>query len=321
MAVKAKKANIRNVLLADVAEMYYFDNLNQAEIAAQIGVTRSMVSRMLTEAHEKGIIEVTVNRPITFDHELQEQLIDKFNLKEAYVFHSRELEAQVMYKRLGEACASIIQDYLRPNMILGLPWGHTVSEVIDALEVDQSTPIKAVQLIGALGTHHYEYDGHNLIRRIIEKLGGEGYYLNSPFLLDSPETVQVLLKNQDIQEVMEIIKRCDMALLGVGSMELEYSSYYQTGYIDAETCASLQKLGAVGYVCGLHFDVKGNPRCLDFESRVLSISREDLMKIPVRIGIAGGPGKVLPVTGAMSGAYINILVTDHVTATAIMNNC
>ena len=44
----------RASLLADVAEMYYLQEQGQAKIARVIGMTRSMVSRLLTEAREKG---------------------------------------------------------------------------------------------------------------------------------------------------------------------------------------------------------------------------------------------------------------------------
>ncbi|MCK7483229.1 MAG: hypothetical protein M0C28_43905 [Candidatus Moduliflexus flocculans] len=57
-------SNERASLLADVAEMYYLEEKGQAEIARRVGVTRSMVSRMLKEAREKSIVEVRVHRPL-----------------------------------------------------------------------------------------------------------------------------------------------------------------------------------------------------------------------------------------------------------------
>ena len=61
----------RASLLADVAEMYYLDQKNQAEIAKRIGVTRSMVSRILTEARESEIVEIRIRRPVQADRELE----------------------------------------------------------------------------------------------------------------------------------------------------------------------------------------------------------------------------------------------------------
>jgi DNA-binding transcriptional MocR family regulator len=47
----------RTELLAQVASMYYEDNLNQDEIARRIDTSRSTVSRMLQEAREAGMVE------------------------------------------------------------------------------------------------------------------------------------------------------------------------------------------------------------------------------------------------------------------------
>lgn len=51
-------------LLAEVAQLYYEQSLDQADIAARKGVSRSSVSRLLTEAHELGVIEFRINFPI-----------------------------------------------------------------------------------------------------------------------------------------------------------------------------------------------------------------------------------------------------------------
>ena len=68
-------------LLADVAEMYYIEGLGQSDIALKVGVTRSMVSRMLTEARLQGIVEIRVVRPFRSDHELEEAIKRKFDIK------------------------------------------------------------------------------------------------------------------------------------------------------------------------------------------------------------------------------------------------
>ena len=47
-------------LLAKVASLYYEEGLNQDEIAADLGYSRSYVSRMLTEARREGIVEIHV---------------------------------------------------------------------------------------------------------------------------------------------------------------------------------------------------------------------------------------------------------------------
>lgn len=313
-----KGAQDRVELLADVAEMYYLDGLTQAEIARQVGVTRSMVSRMITEARQQGIVHIWIERRFMFDEEVQSRLISTFGLKNATIFKGRSENHERYLKRLGQAAAGVLKGYLKPGMVLGTAWGSALEATIHALYCDHPVESKVVQLVGALGGRNHNYDSHGLVTSLVEKLGGEGYFLNVPYIADSPETVQSLSRTQGVRETMELMKECDLCVVGVGSTELDYSTFYNAGYLIFEEMQNLAQVGAVGNVCGLFFDREGNPTAKEFQSRSFTISYEDLMRIPLRIGIAGGSGKVSAILGALSGGYINHIITDDYTASEVL---
>lgn len=60
--------------LAYVARRYYLDDQKQSDIAAELGVSRPMVSRLLTEARQLGVVEITVHDPEVEAASLLEQL-------------------------------------------------------------------------------------------------------------------------------------------------------------------------------------------------------------------------------------------------------
>jgi deoxyribonucleoside regulator len=308
----------RASLLADVAEMYYWEGKNQDEIAAIIGVTRSMVSRLLTEARLKGIIEVRVHRPIQYNHSLEDELINRFGLLSASVIEHKSKREGRLLKYLGQAGAEMLKKYLKPDSILGLAWGTSVDAVVREFEVEAPVPVKVVQLVGALGARNNQYDGHGLVQRMVEKINGEGYFLNAPFICSTPEISSALKETPGIRETVAMHQMVNLTLAGVGSTSPKYSSYYLAGYVPIEELNQLVQAGAVGDVCGLHFDLQGDEVCQTFCERLVTISREDLFEIPVRMGIAGGPGKVQPALGAVRGGYINTLVTDDQTARQIL---
>ena len=125
---KYRRGHDRDELLADVAELYYVDNLTQSEVSEAIGMTRSAVSRMLTEARQKGIVEITVRRPLSFETELEEVLIKRFNLLDAHVLSvQQEPNYDSLRSRLGRTAAQVLQGLLQPQMICGVTWGTTVS--------------------------------------------------------------------------------------------------------------------------------------------------------------------------------------------------
>jgi DNA-binding transcriptional regulator LsrR (DeoR family) len=304
-------------LLADVAEMYFLEEETQAQIAKKIGVTRSMVSRLLTEARKQNIVEITVHRPLSFDRDLQTELAHLYGLRAAFVLNAWLGERNLL-NNLGAAAAHVVKDYFHPNMILGLPWGTTVSAVVDALEIEEPIPCKIPQMVGALGSHNLRYDGHGIVQRLAQKLGGEAYYLNAPFLVDCEQTAKALYKNPSICETLSVANQCTVALLGIGSTHPDYSSYYKAGYFSIEELEELRSDGAVGGVCGVHFDATGTLRGVDFQKRIMSIDEDNLKAIPVRIGVAGSLGKVDAIQGAILGGYINIIVTDHLVATELV---
>lgn len=313
-----KPSENRAAILADVAEMYFVEGLNQAQIAKRIGVTRSMVSRMLTEARHKNIVKIKIERRFNFDAKSQNELIQRFELEQAAVFigyvedHSRYLS------RVGAVAAEVIKPYLRPGIVLGTAWGTTLDAAIHALDVQHAIDIKVVQLVGALGGRNLEYDSHGVVRQLVNKLGGEGYYLNVPYIVDKAETVDSLIQAQGVNETMELMKQCDVGLFGIGSTELDYSTFYSEGYLILDDMRGLAQYGAVGNVCGLFFDKDGQATAREFQSRSFTIHKRDLLNIPVRIGVAGGPGKINAILGALRGKYINVLVTDEFTAAEVL---
>ncbi len=309
----------RASLLADVAEMYYLEEKNQAEIAKAIGVTRSMISRMLTEARESGIVEIRIQRPLQSDPELESALKEQFGLKDVFVVVTSHRSGERLTRTLGSAGAQMLKRYLAPEKILGLAWGTSISATVDAFEVTEPMSLKVVQLVGAMGAHNMKYDGHDLVARITEKLGGEVYYLNAPYLCKSAEMAKSLLETNSIRETISVGKKTDVALLGIGTTSPDHSSFYLAGYITRRELDDLRKAGAIGDVGGLHFDINGQPASDDFSERLVSIRRSDLLSIPVRLGVAGGEGKAKAILGGLRSKYVNVLVIDSLTARKVLD--
>jgi DNA-binding transcriptional regulator LsrR (DeoR family) len=316
-----KLSGKREDLLAFVGELYYLEGLNQSEIARIVGVTRSMVSRMLGEARSRGLVEIFVHRPVSRDGEMEDALVQKFNLQGAQVLLQLAQHDPRYLTRLGSLAASAMPQVLKPGCLMGVVWGTSVSATIDALQCLSDLKdlgVNVVQLVGALGSRTREYNGYELVRRSAKYLGGEGYYLSAPFFLNSLETVKALMENKSINETLRMARQCDVALLGIGSPQPEFASFYLAGDMSIEELAELIASGAVGGICGLHFDLNGEIVGKDFSKRSVTIGVDELLHIPVRVGVAGGSGKVKPILGALRGGYITHLVTDSLTAKQVL---
>ena len=49
--------------LAHVARRYYLEDQKQSDIARELGISRPMVSRLLAEARELGVVEIRIHDP------------------------------------------------------------------------------------------------------------------------------------------------------------------------------------------------------------------------------------------------------------------
>ncbi len=317
---KNQRQDERDELLADVAEMYYVEDLTQAEISRQIDMTRSAVSRMLTEARNKKIVEINVRRPLRFEPSLEAVLQERFNLQSAHVLAGqRRNNYDKLRRQLGQTAAGALSPLLRPQMVCGVTWGTTVSATIEALDVPDPPPVQIVQLVGVLQSNSFAFNAQALVEIMARKLDGEVTYLYSPMIVENGATARSIRSIPDVRESLEAGKRCDIVLLGIGTvLAPDYSSLYQGGHITLETLEALRDSGAVGDIGGIHFDVNGDPAGGDFNERMIGITAPDLLAIPTRLAVAGGVEKAEAILGALRGGYINMLVTDSETAEAVL---
>ncbi len=309
----------RDELLADIAEMYYDQEMTQAEISRKVGITRSAISRLLTEARQKGIVEIHINRPIWFDEDLSEKMKARFSLKAVdVVIWNGSGRYEVLREKLGQAGEKVFAPLLKSNQVIGVAWGYTVSSIIDAFPEKPLKGVKVAQLVGVLGSSVHKYSGQTLVESLAAKLHGEGVYLYTPFIVEKPQTARQLLSDQSVRDSMLVGQKCDVAVLGIGSTIPEYCSLYQGGHIQRSDLQDLQKAGAVGDVCGHYFTEDGVLADVAFHQRLIGISMEDLRNIPVKFAVAGNPYKAAAILGAIRAGLVTHLLLDSITAERIL---
>ena len=71
-------------------------------------------------------------------------------------------------------------------------------------------------------------------------------------------------------------------------------------------------------MCAQFFDHDGKIMDVPFNQRSISIGLNALKEIDTVIAVAGHKDKSQAILGALKGGYINVLVTDEVTAETIL---
>lgn len=304
-------------LMVQIARLYYQRDLTQQQIARRLGLTRQKVSRLLIRARLEGIVRVAIFDPGAIDQSLQSDLMQAFNLREVLLSASDGLDSQTLYSRLGIAAAEYIARILRDDCAVGIGWGRTLYEVINALPQERQVHINVVPLIGGIGDMAPFFQVNSLALRLAGAFSGQYRMIHAPAFTPDLVVWHALMHTQEVQGITELWKKLDLAIVGIGHVELQQiSAMFFADHISPEMLAQLEARGAVGDICGRFFDITGHP--VDLGTGVIGVSLDDLPQIPEVIGVAGGLDKVRALLGALRGGYIKTLVTDTVTARAVL---
>ncbi|MBW7884350.1 MAG: sugar-binding transcriptional regulator, partial [Caldilineaceae bacterium] len=307
-------------MLAMVASLYYKIHQSQAQIAERLGVSTSKVSRLLKEAWDRGVIEVQIRTPMPRDFSLEQELIERFGLRDACVLETKpDADEGTLLAATGQL-ASIYLQRVIPHLVsgssIGVAWGTGVHATVSALPDNLGRQIDVVQLMGGVGA--LVVDGPDLARMVAAKLGGRHYDLHAPVLVEQPDVRDIFLNEPTLRDDIRRARGVQIAITGVGSVDEKASSFLRAGLLTRSDLARLRSLGAVGETVGRFFDAHGRCDGIEINRRVIGIELEDLHSIPQVVAVARGLAKVPAILGALRGRYLTVLATDDVTARAVL---
>lgn len=294
-------------LIVKIAQLYYEQELTQAQIAHQLGIYRTTISRLLKRGRELGIVTIAINYDYNDSLWLEERLKQKFGLKEAVV---APLESET-----GIYGAQLFERLLSPNAVIGFGWGRAVSALVEALpQSSQPRPLVCVPIVGGpSGKLPSRYHVNTLTYSAATRLKGESYLADFPALLDNPLIRQGIMQSQHFQTLAEYWQRLDIALVGIGSPAIRHAANWQAFYGNAQS-DELEALQVAGDICSRFFAADGTPVATAMQDKTLSIELKTLKQARYIIGLASGEEKHAAILGALRGQHINALVTDRATA-------
>ena len=305
-------------LMREVAKLYYYEDLTQDQIGEIIGLSRQKVWRMLKKAKEEGIVQIKIIESSDKVLEIENQLKEKFGLKEVRIAVSFQENDKILLKRVAQVAASYLKNRLEPYSVLGVAYGKTIFEIIHYLTPKKIPGLRVIQIMGGYGKLKGDVMAVELARRIAEIFDGQVVYLMAPAFAKDQTTRDAILSNEGISKVLDMSKKVDIALVGIGGV-LETSTLLDTGDLYDYEIEELRKKKVAGNICGNFYDENGAIIETLADKRRISISLQDLQKIPLVIGVAGGKNKLLPILGALNGKFVQVLITDDLTASQLIN--
>ncbi|MBI3624974.1 MAG: winged helix-turn-helix transcriptional regulator [Candidatus Rokubacteria bacterium] len=309
-------------------ELYYRQQKHQKEIAEALGVSSSKVSRLLKRAFEEGLIRVELDLPQ--NPRLAAALVERFRLRDAVVVPAGgrgEIKAE-----LGAAAAAYFEKVATNGIRVGLSCGFTLYHMIRQLRERRFRDLTLYPLSGESTLRLVDLSPNTLVGMMAAKYRPHvaAYALPVQHLTSLRQIERErrrLLRDPEVRRIYEAAQTVDVALVGIGMIGGETPGFCQLAEAYGVSVRTLRKLGVVGEINYQPFDAAGKlvdrRELRPLVRRLLSVTADRLQALSRAdsnyvIAVAGGRQKTAAIQGALSGRFLNVLITDEDTALALV---
>jgi len=305
--------SIHNNEYVKVAYYYYKVGMTQDEIAKKMTMSRQRVNRIIKRCLETGIVTITIRENFNTNVELEAQMEERTGLNEVFISSS---DMKELNESLGAAASAYLERILKDNDIIGFSRGRALSHLVSNLTPINKKNLTVTQLVGGLNAQETSTNSDNIVRDSALILKAHPCFMYAPIIVENKELRDSMLSQSFFSQVYETMKKCTVAVVGIGNFTNQ-TGLVPKSFMFEDEYKELQKKNAIGEICTYYFNADGVIIQSGINERVFAIDYESFMRIPVRIGIAGGQEKTLAIIGAIKGRLINVLVTDIDTANEV----
>ncbi|MGV8969273.1 MAG: sugar-binding transcriptional regulator [Microbacteriaceae bacterium] len=302
------------------SSMYYLQDVKMETIASRLHMSRSTVSRLLKQARDSGLVEITLRPTPTRAPGAGLRISQTFGVETYVIPVSDSASVAERLEQVAMATARIVSSWFDSDMVLGLAWGTTLSAVAKHLTKKPTRGSSIVQLNGAANnrTTGVDYVG-SLISKFGDAFDAQVHHFPVPAFFDYAETRKAMWHERSIARVLAVQCKADIALFSIGALAGEVPSHvYSAGYLDPADISLLDSEGVVGDVCTIFLRADGSYEDLSLNERATGPTPAELRRVPRRICAVAGDSKVIPLLAALRAGVITHLVIDELTATGLL---
>ena len=242
--------------MIQAARLYYEKDMTQSQIAKEMGISRPLVSILLTDAKACGIVTFQIHDVANSRQLMINQLESKFPGIRFQIVPDENTEDatdNLLARTAFQFCFNQLTDVKN----VGIGWGSMLSRMTTVAEdgaAGQGHSAKNVfPLVGGIRTSYRGYHTNEIVRIIGEKTGMDVHYLYFPAFFDETADLEYIKGMEDFQFISQLWKDMDLALVSISN----YPSYPDIG-IKYRFGNDLMKKNAVGRLLAYYYDVEGN---------------------------------------------------------------
>lgn len=284
--------------LTAVARMYYERNMTQNEIAREINVSRPMVSKLLAQAREVGIVTIIIDDSADECPRLAKRIQHSMDLKKVVVVPESEDDAEETENRLAVSAFEQIKSMSEHGGRLGLGWGKFIRRICRLDTAPIFTGInKVAPLMGGFNSPLAFEHCNGLAFDLAEMIGAEAEPVYIPAVLTGGEEKAAAMRLPAYSEAQSRWDDLDAAVLEIFPPE-------DSG-------------GPVGSVLGYGFDFEGG--LSQREDSCFGAGIEQIKKAGNRLAVASAETIPEVILSALkTGLFTHAVITDRSAESILM---
>jgi DNA-binding transcriptional regulator LsrR (DeoR family) len=300
-----------------VLALHFLEGIKQSDIAERLNLSTSKVNRLIKRGRELGMVKITIESPFESLLDLESQLVLATGLGNVVLTPSVSGNPDTTLQVVGRAAANELLGTIRDGDVIAITGGKALSAVVENLAPERGFDVTVVPLTGGVQGKYYTVVNH-LATQLADKLGGTALLLHAPLFAESREQRDTLMEVGSIRQVFDLARRAQVALVGIGSITTEGSSYHDLMPGPNPERELLLRGDAVGEFLAHLIREDGSVADSPLNSRLVALRPVELASCPHTIGVAAGPEKVQPIRAALAGGLISSLVVDDATASSVL---
>ncbi|MGB8507206.1 MAG: sugar-binding domain-containing protein [Pyrinomonadaceae bacterium] len=308
-------------------ELYYTHQKQQREIAQELEISPSKVSRLLKRAYDEGFIQVDFNFPSL--PRLAAHLIEKKSLRDAVVIPAGVPEE--IKEDIGRAAGRYFERIASPGVRVGISCGFTLYYMIKHLREGRISDIKIYPLASEGSLRSADILPNTLVGMMAAKYRPKvTAYVLPTYLTGSSGGIKSgsdIWSDPEVKEVCDAANNVDVALIGVGAVDPDTPGFCALAYAGGLNRQQITSLGAVGEFnyqpLGPDGEAITDTLVGDFVKKAGTVSLKRLREMSVEhgktvIAIGGGKEKLAAIGAVLKGKLCNVLITDQDVAEALL---
>lgn len=300
-----------------VARLYYYQQMTTTDIARELGLSRSKVSRLLSFARDNGLVEIRIHDPREHPGQLESLLKQRFGLQRAQVVSVPESAGELEWlQRVASHAAAYLNTVVASNMVIGLAWGNTVNAIVERLTPKATVNVDVVQLNGSGTTQSMSNAfSSNIIMQFAANYDARPQPFPVPAFFEYPETKKALWRERSVRRLLEMQQRADIMLFSIGALSAAVpSQIHSGGYLEPQDVESLIADGVAGDIATVFFRADGSYRDIALNKRTSGPDLSLFRTARHSICVISGLSKIDAIRAALRGRFANELIIDEPTA-------